>query len=65
MIRLIKFTAAILVFGLTMVTSSSCEKDPFCRWYVDDEDGILTGYHDEDTCKDWAAQWDDVTCTCK
>jgi hypothetical protein len=49
--------------GLSLLSASSC-KDMFCSWYVYDEDGILTGYQDESTCKDWAAKWSDVTCEC-
>jgi hypothetical protein len=51
---------AIMIIGGALYTS--CKPD--CRWYVTDEDGILTGYHDEETCKDWAAEWDDVYCDC-
>ncbi len=58
--RLFIFAA---VFGLSMLSASSCE-DMFCDWYVDDDDGILTGYQDESTCKEWASTWSDVTCEC-
>jgi hypothetical protein len=51
------------VIGLSLLSASSC-KDMFCSWYVYDEDGILTGYQDESTCKEWAATWSDVTCEC-
>jgi hypothetical protein len=57
---------AFLVLGIIVLSMgiNSCE-DAFCNWYVYDAQGILTGYTDSNTCHDWAAEWDDVTCTCE
>ena len=59
--KLISFIVVILL----TVSMQSCEDPLICNWYVNDADGILTGYTDKDTCQDWASRWNDVTCTCR
>lgn len=63
--KYLKNIAVVVTFSFIILAGAaltSCEED--CDWYVDDEMGILTGYEDEDTCKEWANEWDDVTCEC-
>ena len=62
-----KKIAIIAAIGFMLIPSTtlftSCEKE--CDWYVNDDMGILTGYQDEETCKEWAAKYNDVTCECR
>ena len=61
----LKHFTVLIFFSLILTAGAaltSCELG--CDWYVTDADGILTGYEDESTCKEWAAEWDDVWCDC-